>query len=57
MATVTTEDTDIDAVLRLADNAMYDAKRRKKSGLGLEHRAAEAAGIAVDAFVVEGPTN
>jgi len=56
MATVTTEDTDIDAVLRLADNAMYDAKRRKKSGLELEHRAAEAAGIAVDAFVVEGPT-
>ncbi|MFM0742182.1 GGDEF domain-containing protein [Paraburkholderia xenovorans] len=32
IANMTSGDTDIDAVLRMADNAMYDAKRNKKNG-------------------------
>jgi diguanylate cyclase len=32
IANVSAEDTDIDAVLRVADTAMYDAKRNKKNG-------------------------
>ena len=48
IANASAGDTDIDAVLRLADTAMYDAKRNKQSGARLDHRVPKAEGIAVD---------
>ncbi|MDE1179207.1 diguanylate cyclase [Paraburkholderia sp.] len=46
IANVRAEDTDIDAVLRLADTAMYDAKRNKKNGARIDHRTAQPMGFA-----------
>jgi len=48
VAHVTAEDTDIDAVLRLADTAMYDAKRRKKNAVRLAHPSPEAPETTID---------
>jgi len=48
IANVSAEDTDIDAVLRLADTAMYDAKRNKKSGQKLDPRTQKSASVADD---------
>lgn len=48
IANASAGDTDIDAVLRLADTAMYDAKRNKQSGARLDHRVPKAEGIAAD---------
>jgi diguanylate cyclase (GGDEF)-like protein len=42
------EDTNIDAVLRLADTAMYDAKRKKRNGRRPGDRIPDAAETAVD---------
>jgi diguanylate cyclase len=46
IANVSAEDTDIDAVLRLADTAMYDAKRNKKNGQKRDQRTAPSRNIA-----------
>ena len=48
-ANMTAEDIDIDAVLRLADTAMYEAKRRKKNGVRLDHASPEVAGTTINA--------
>jgi diguanylate cyclase (GGDEF)-like protein len=48
IATVSADDTDIDAVLRLADTAMYDAKRNKKIGQRLDRQYSKPAGIVDD---------